>query len=338
MKPKKIGLKDIAQKVGVSTATVSYVLNDQPMAARISKEVAEKIKAVAQTLNYQPNQIAKSLKTQRTNTIGLIVADISNPFSAQMTRIIADAAKLHGYTVIVGSSDENRDKAQDLINTMLKRQVDGLIIAAVEQSEAMLFDITKHGTPLVLIDRYFPNTPFDYVGIDNFQATYEAVQCLIENGRKRIGLISYETSLFHLQERDRGYLAALADAGLKHHPQYIQRVSINHLQNTVEAGLEKMLQATTAIDAIVFTTNLLGLNGLRYLKNKAIKIPETLAVIAFDEADFYDFFPVSITHIRQPLKEIGIKATEALIQHIENQREATQLQLKTALIWGQSSG
>lgn len=338
MRQKKIQLKDIAQELGVSSATVSYVLNNQPIAARISKEVSDKIKETAKRLNYQPNQIAKSLKTQKTYTIGFVVADISNPFSAQIARIIENVAKKNGYTVLFGSSDEDIDKAQDLINTMLNRQVDGLIVAAVDKSEAQLMEIVERGVPLVLIDRYLPNEKFNHVGIDNFTATFEAVQLLIQNGRKRIGLMTYQTDLFHISERNRGYFEALKQANIPIPEAYMHKASLQNLRGDVENSLNIMLKHDESIDAVLFTTNILALNGLRYLKNEAVVVPDEVAVIAFDQSDFYDFLPLSITHVRQPLEDLATKAMEALLLNIDNSEAITQINLSTELIIGQSSG
>ena len=125
---KRVSLKDIAKEVGVSTALVSYVLNNLKE-GRIRKEIAERIREVAKRLNYRPNQVARSLKTRRTHTIGLIVADISNPFSSSLARIVEDEAAKVNYTVIFGSSDETAAKSEKLIDTLLNRQVDGLITA-----------------------------------------------------------------------------------------------------------------------------------------------------------------------------------------------------------------
>lgn len=331
-------LKDIAKIVGVSSAAVSYVLNEHPMAARIGKEVADKIRRIAKELNYQPNQIARSLKTQKTYTIGLIVADIANPFSAQIARIIEDAAKRKGYTVLFGSSDENPEKELGLIRTMIHRQVDGIIIAAVGHSEEQLHDLEKRGIPFVLIDRYFPGENFSYVAIDNYQATFEAVQLLLSKGRKRIGLVSLETELFHLLERDRGYREALEANGIPLDEALYYRISLQPLREDVELSISRMLQATDSVDALLFTTNLLALHGLRTLKLKHIEIPGDVAVVAFDEADFYDLFPVSITHISQPLEDLGLAATESIIREIERKGKPVQLLLPARLVLGASSG
>lgn len=339
MKQKKVQLRDIAERVGVSTATVSYVLNNRPMANRISREVADKIRATAKELNYHPNQIAKSLKMQRTHTLGLIVADIANPFWAQISRIIEDAAKRMGYTVIFGSSDEDPGKAQDLIYTLLNRQVDGLIVAAVEGSEAQLRAVAQKGIPLVLIDRYFPDELFQYVAIDNYSAAFDAVQLMIDRGRKRVGIVAFQTELMHLQERNRGYFEAMDRAGLPVQQHWIARVDLNNIKEGTAAAVEKMLRTDPPAEAIFFTTNLLALHGLHYLKEQGVEIPAQVAVSAFDEADFYSFFPVSITHIRQPLDTLGQKAVEALLLQIENKNEpAIRANYPATLVQGKSSG
>src|SRR2546423_9040838 len=146
---KKTSLKDIAERVGVSTALVSYVLNNQKE-GRISKTVAQKIRDTAKQLNYSTNQIAKSLKTNKTYTIGLIVSDISNPFSSSLARIIEDEAEKNNYTVIFGSSDESAERSWKLINVLLNRQVDGFIIASAENAESQIVYLKENEIPFVL--------------------------------------------------------------------------------------------------------------------------------------------------------------------------------------------
>ncbi len=205
---KKICLKDIAQKVGVSTALVSYVLNNKKE-GRIKKEVAQKIRDTAKALNYRTNQIARSLKMNKTFTIGLIVSNISNPFSSGLARIIEDQADKHKYTVIFGSSDENEQKFTKLVDTFLNRQVDGLIIAPPAGSEDQIHCIQQQNIPFILIDRYFPSIETSYVALDNYEAAFHATEHLIKGGAKRPAMISYESELFHLKDRISGYMGAL---------------------------------------------------------------------------------------------------------------------------------
>ncbi len=328
---KNVGLKEIAQEVGVSTTLVSYVLNNQKK-DRISKEVADKIRQAAKDLNYQPNQIARSLKTQKTLTIGLIVADIANPFSSQLARIIEDEAQKSGYTVIFGSSDENIEKSCKLIDTLLNRQVDGFIIAAVAQSESQIAHLQERNVPFVLIDRYFPDKAFSYVTIDNYQATFDGVTHLVQNGYKNIGFINYHENLHHLQERLRGYEAAIQQSKSR-----VCNATVTNTRLDVEEGIAQMLQSDTPIDALFFASNLLTIHGIRYLKNQNIRVPDQLAIVAFDETDIYDFFYSPITFIRQPLHELAKEATKALLARIEGNMKTVRIHLTTELVVQQSS-
>src|SRR2546423_875917 len=172
---KRTLLKDIAQYVGASTASVSYVLNNQEEQKRVGKNLSTKIRNAAKKLNYHPNQIAKSLKTNKTHTIGLIVASINYRFTTRIISSIEAEARKNNYTVIFGSSDEDPQKFSDLINVLIDRQVDGLILLAVENSEKKIKEIKKRGIPFVLVDRIFPDIKTNYVGIDNYKAAYQSV-------------------------------------------------------------------------------------------------------------------------------------------------------------------
>jgi LacI family transcriptional regulator len=324
---KKILLKDIAKEVGVSTALVSYVLNNKNE-NRIGKEVATKIRTVAKALNYQPNQIAKSLKTQKTYTLGLIVADIANPFSSQLARIIEDEAKKQGYTVIFGSSDENLEKSNDLIKVLFNRQVDGFIIAAVENSEDLIQELDNTGVPFILVDRYFADKNFNYIVIDNYKATFEATQYLLAQNRKNIAFISYHTQLFHLEERKRGYEAALA---LAQKTSIVKCVNRENSQIAVKNAIDELLNSETPIDAIFFSNNLLAIHGLKYLKNTSVDIPLKMGIVAFDETDAFDLFHTPITYIRQPLEEIGQLATTHLLDFLKEGKKLIQIKLQAEL-------
>ncbi|MET0243033.1 MAG: substrate-binding domain-containing protein, partial [Flavitalea sp.] len=297
---KKTSLKDIAAKVGVSTALVSYVLNNKKE-GRIRKEVAQKIKDIAAKLNYRPNQIARSLKTNQTNTIGLILADISNPFSSGLARVIEDEANSHGYTVIFGSSDEKSVKSSKLIETLLNRQVDGLIISPPAGSEAQILNLKKQKVPFVLLDRYFPDIPTNHVSLNNYAASFEAVQHFIEIGRKRIALINYETSLFNLNERETGYKAALKQAGIEPDPKWMQRVSITNDQAEIEAAVERVLEEPGKADAILFGSNRIAAGALKYINSLQLKVPEDLCLIGFDETEIFDFFHAPLSYVKQPV-------------------------------------
>ncbi|WP_221391667.1 LacI family DNA-binding transcriptional regulator [Dyadobacter sp. NIV53] len=328
---KKASLKSIADKVGVSTTLVSYVLNNK-MENRISKEVAQNIRDTAKELNYNSNQIARSLKTNKTFTIGLIVADISNPFSSALARIIEDEADKAGYTVIYGSSDENPQKSQKLIDTFLNKQVDGLIIAPCHGSEAQIIELENRNFPFVLVDRYFPEITTNYVALNNFQASYMAVNHLIDHGHKRIGMITLNSPLHHMKERKRGYMEALLEHDRTFVPDHLIELSQDFSSADIEGAFYQLLGLKEPIDAIYLTTNQLGMFGLKYINSNKIKVPEELAVISFDETEFLDLFSTPVTQLRQPLKEMGTAATEILIAAIADNNKLTQLNMQPLLV------
>ncbi|WP_077922917.1 LacI family DNA-binding transcriptional regulator [Spirosoma sp. 209] len=332
---KKTSLKDIAQVVGVSTALVSYVLNNKKE-NRISKEVAKRIRQVANDLNYQPNQIAKSLKTSRTRTLGLIVADIANPFFATLARYIEDEADKHNYTVIFASSDENPDKCQKLITTLLNRQVDGLILAPPAGVESQVIDLQKKGIPLVLVDRYFPDIRTSYVALNNFQAMYTAVGHLAKAGYRRVGMITLDTDLFHITERTRGYLSALQDNHLTTRRSWLKPIGPSNLPADVARTLQAFTTGPQPIEAVLFASNVIAMAGLKAIKSLSVAVPNELAVICFDETDAYELFDTPLTYIRQPVQELGQLAVSVLLDTLAVPSQITQVNLDGQLI-GQAS-
>jgi LacI family transcriptional regulator len=314
---KKTSLKDIAAAVGVSIALVSYVLNNKKE-GRINKAVAEKIRATALKMNYRTNQIARSLKTNKTNTIGLILADISNPFSAALARVIEDAADKSNYTVIFGSSDENPEKYKKILDALLNRQVDGLILSPPEHAEPQIEDLQQQQIPFILIDRYFPGIETNYVVLDNYKAAFEATQHLIDCGHKKIGMINYASSLFHLAERTRGYLAALTKNKIVFKSDYLQQVNANTLKEETEKAVQTLLQRKDRADALLFGSNVIAMHAVKYINQKKISVPQDVALVCFDEADAFDLFYAPLTCIKQPVKEMGQLAVEMLLENIDN--------------------
>ncbi|MBN8877564.1 MAG: LacI family DNA-binding transcriptional regulator [Sphingobacteriales bacterium] len=324
---KRISLKDIAQKVGVSTALVSYVLNNR-MQGRIREEVVQKIKKVAASLHYQPNQVAKSLKINKTNTIGLIVADISNPYSSGLARIIEDEAYSHGYTVIFGSSDERIEKCELLVDTFINRQVDGLVVLPPENADKLIKSLHTRKIPFVLVDRYFPELPVNSVCINNHEAAKSAVNMLIQQGKKRIGMISYNTTLTHLQDREKGYKAALKGAGLKVDAKLIKKVMLSKEEEEVPLAVAGLLSLSQPVDAILFISNKTVLPGLRYLNAQQVDI----GIAGFDKTEIFDFIQMPISYIQQPLHQIGVAALDILLKNISKRQKSTQLFMEAQLV------
>lgn len=312
---KRISLKDIAKQVGVSTALVSSVMNGKGI--RVSDEVAKKIREAAKELNYQPNEIARSLRIGSSKTLGLVVADIANPFFGLMARCVENEAIKYGYTVIIGSSDEEVGKSELIINTFLKRQVDGFIIAPAEGTGEQIKALFQKKIPLVLIDRYFPEISTNYVVLDNYQATYNATSHLIEKGFKRIAIVAYKLSLIHMKDRIRGYLEAMKSHNLSDSISVIE-VGSKNAKNEISNACMNIFVKNKSVDALIFSTNLLSIEGLFFVKENKIRIPEDLGFIGFDGGDCFDLFYSPITYIKQPIEEMASEAVKTLMDSFDN--------------------
>ena len=336
---KKVSLKDIATHLGVSITLVSYVINNKEKEARVGPEIAEKIRKTAIELNYQPNLIAKSLKSGKTNTIGLIVADISNPFFSGIARIIEDEARKHGYVVIFGSSDESAEKSLDVMNVFLNRQVDAFIIAPAEHTESQVKSLQKSNIPVVLIDRYFPSVKADCVHINNFQAAYQAVDHLAKNGRTKIAMMAYQTTLPHMQERMDGYKAALRDNGIRFRKSWLRQAAYQHITKDIVGAMKELLEPELQVDAFFFATNTLAVESLKVINRSGIKVPDELAIISFDENDAFDFFYSPVSYMSQSIEELGKGAVQLALDRIRHPRKKnTSIVVEAKLVLRESSG
>lgn len=314
---KKTSLKDIALKVGVSTALVSSVINGKGKGIRVRDEVANKIRQTAEDLGYQPNEIARSLKKGATKTLGLIVADISNPFFGYLARCIENEAIKFGYIVIIGSSDEEVQKSDLIISNFLKRQVDGFIIAPAEGTSEQIKTLFQKKIPMVLIDRYFPEISTNYVVLDNYHATFNATSHLIKKGFKRIAIVAYKLSLIHMKDRIRGYVEAMESHNLSDSISVIE-IGMKNSKNEISKTYLSMFVENRNIDAVIFSTNLLSIEGLYCLTENKIRIPEDMGIIGFDGGDCFNLFYSPITYIKQPIEEMANEAVKTLMDYFDN--------------------
>ena len=322
MKP-KTSLKDIAKIVGVSIPLVSYVLSNKGKENRVSEKTAKRIREVAKELNYHPNWNARSLKTNKTRSIGVIVADISNPFFSNLARTIEDEAFSQDYTVIFGSSDEKVEKFNKVLDFLKMRQVDGFIIAAPEGSKDIIADLAKAGIPFVLIDRFFNDLKTNYVTVDNFKASMQATNYLLGKGNKKIGAVLYNSTLHHYKERLQGYVEALKKADLTVDTELIKRINHRSLKADMKRVVKELVQ-DVGVDAIYFHTNTLAEEGLTQMLGLDRKILKTVDVVVFDQNSSYNFLEDPIPYLHQPIKEIGQKALRILIEQIQEPTQELQ--------------
>ena len=334
---KNVSLKDIASQLGVSVSLVSYVLNGHAKKMRVGDEVAQQILDTAKKLHYQPNQIAKSLKSKKSQTIGLIVAEINYRYTTGIVRAIEIEAKKNGYTVIIGNSHEDLAALHELIHVFINRQVDGLIVVAAEQAEAEVQFLKKKEIPFVLIDRNFPSIESNFIGIDNYLVAYKSVEYLYAHGCRRIAFINYDSTFFHLKERTRGYEQAVKDKGLKYKKTLLREIRKDSYDGDVQSAIRELTAAPLSCDAIFLATDTLALTGLKNLIDLEIRIPGDVAVMSFDESEAFALFACPVTHYRQPLEEIGVSAVQTVLEEIGGKKPKwKQLYLQSTLVAGKS--
>lgn len=309
--------------MGVSTATVSLVLNGKNKNGRVSKEVSLKILEKAAELNYIPNSLAKGLKMGNSKSIGLIVADISNVFFGTLALHIQNYAEKEGYTVVIGNTNEELTEMQKMIGFLNSRQVDGLIITPTEGSELMTKALMEREKPIVLVDRSFPDLDVATVMINNYDICYHSTRQLMIKGCKNPAFISYKQDQFHTNERRRGFIEAMKDAG-RFNEKSIKEVSYHTLERDIHDVITELLDEKEKIDGIFFATNSISIAGIRELFKKDIIVQRDIEMMCFDESEAIVLFPFHIPYIKQPIEEMAKKALMLLIDQIEKRETSSR--------------
>ncbi len=339
MKAKKVTLSSIATELQVSKTLVSVVLNGKADALAINKLTQQKVRDKARELNYRPNQIARGLRMGQTQTIGLLVADISNPFYARITRTIEHVAEQAGYSLIVCSSDENEAREKRLLKMLLNRQVDGIIMTTTLQDPLSLQQLIPYHFPLVLVDRYLDGFDCNFVGVDNAGAVENAISHLIENGHKNIGFLTLTPDyISSLNERKKGYLQALKKHDLDVNPNYLLQLDYPKIKNKDYSQLKLFLLDYPEITAVFTSNNNLAVACLSIAKDLGKKLPDELSLVTFDDVELFEYTAPSISSIAQPLENIGQTAVQLLLQQLKNDNFTIQKEiLNTRLILRESS-
>ena len=318
---KKVLLKEIASIAGVVPSTVSCVLNGKAKERRISDDLAQKIKEIAEGVGYIPNQVAVSLRTGYSRILGLIVEDISNIFFATLAKVLEDEVQKHGYRVVYCSTENDKQKGTELLNMLYHRQVDGYIIAPALGMEESIKSLLKQHKPVVLVDRFFPGVGTTNVLVDNYGSTRKAIGFLLRQGYKRIAFVTTNRQMVQMQEREKAYKDELADSLSAVDEHIVLNIDYFNLYPAGREIITAFLLQNEGVDAVFFATNYLGMYGLQSLKALGWKIPDRIAVVCFDDNDIFKLYSPGITCIRQPIHEIATAAAKRIIGQIESDRQ-----------------
>lgn len=336
---KRITIRDVAREAGVSVTLVSFVMNakrdkDGKLDCPVNAETAKRVIQVAQRLGYRRNFAAASLRSGKSNTIAVIPNDISNKFFAGISRCIEDRANKYGFTVFFASSDESADRLSDVMDAVLAHNIDGVIVAPCAGGEAAIRKAMDARVPVVLLDRDIEG--LEGVGkvlLDDVEAGFMGTNLLLERGFKNIEMISYTLGISSLSEREAGYRKAMMDSDLYDNAR-IHYTTYGDAANDVEKFIKNAVER--GVDAFFLPTYSLSALALSAMKKLGLNTPEDLAIVGFDESDIYSLYSTTVTHIVQPLQDLGEKAVDVLAQMIEK-NTPDEIILKPKLILGGST-
>jgi LacI family transcriptional regulator len=286
------GMKDVAARAGVSVATVSRVLNGNP---KVAPATEARVRAAIEALHYRRNAVARSLRTDATKTLGLIIGDILNPFFAELARAVEDEARKMGYTVVIGNADERADRQDHYVRTLLEQRVDGLLICPTAEVTPLVRDLAGAGGPLVFLDRTMPGLEVPAVRVDGTEAIRDLVAHLVSLGHRRIAFISGPEQLSvpagYLEEGD--FQAASG--------------------RTITA---RLLDLPEPPEVIFAGDNLMALGALDEIRARGLRIPADVALASFDDVPWFVHLDPPITAISQPAQELGRRAVQAILARI----------------------
>jgi LacI family transcriptional regulator len=312
---KTLSIKDIALKANVSITTVSFIINGKAKEKSISEAVIKKVQQIIIDSGYKPNQIARSLRTGNSNIIGLIVEDISNSFFSKVARLIEDKAYKKGYKIIYSSTENNVEKAQELINMFKSRKVDAYIISPIKGIEEDIQILLNEHKPVIFFDRNLPKLNTNYVGANHYVASYQAIESFIKQGKKNIAFVTIDIDVQQIKERFDGYKKALTDYAIPFEENLVLNIPFNQHETSTNKQLKQLFK-NTAIDAVLFATHYLALSGLKVLKQLDKKVDESFSVIGYDDHEAFELHTPPISAIQQPLEEIAETIIKLLLTQL----------------------
>ncbi|WP_026575828.1 LacI family DNA-binding transcriptional regulator [Bacillus sp. UNC438CL73TsuS30] len=314
----KVTIYDVAKKAGVSTATVSKIINNT---GSISEKTKQKVQKVMDELQYQPSMIASALKGKSTQTIGLLIPDLSNPIFAEYAKYIEERGQELGFSVIMCNTDTNPERELKYITLLKQKQVDGIIVAARFKNIDLLKELIKEKFPLATIAQDLPALPMDSVTVDDFLGGYQVTDYLLSLGHRKIGVIAEGDR--SSKERIKGYRQALIDAGLKPDEDLIV-VCDESTREWARMNAGRLLDKKKHLSAIFGCNDLLAVGVMQAARERGLTIPHDLSVIGFDNTDLSEVVYPSLTTVKQPLRDIGHHVVDLLNQQIEGNSRTTQ--------------
>lgn len=306
-------MKQVAEKARVSTTTVSHVINNTRV---VSEDARERVLAVIQELRYIPSAVARSLKNDRTHTLGMMIPNNSNPYFAEIIQSLEDACFELGYNIILCNSYDDPKKQAAYIRVLMEKRIDGLILVSSGSDEELTRLLADEGIPKVLVDRELDGVAADFIEADHEDGGYQATEYLISLGHRDIACVAGPENILASAARIRGYQRALSEAGLPFKPEYLI-----HADFTSQGGFnafQHLLALPVRPSAIFASNDLMAIGGICAANQAGIRIPDDLSVLGYDDIALASFSTPPLTTIAQPKQAIGRLTAEVLIDRIKN--------------------
>ena len=326
-------MKDIAKETGLGLATISSYFNG----GNVREKNRVKIEAAIEKLHYEVNEVARGLKTDETHTIGVIIPELNNIFSAEIIMGMEDVLRQHGYATIICDCRTDPEIERDAMEFLIRKRVDGLINMPVDISGRNLQRFQKTGKPIVLIDRKVRGIKCDTILVDNEDAAFQAVSLLLRNGHKNIGFLGGPRDVYTSQERLKGYARAHRAAGVP-----VQEALICHGDYTIRGGArgtEELLDRNVHMTALFASNYDMTVGAVIGLNERNIKIPEEISLVGFDNPTFAKACHPRLTIAVQPTEEIGQQAARIMLQRLSGSEKTdfpACISLKTEMAEGRS--
>lgn len=328
-------MADVARAANVSTATVSRVLRGVEGAS--SRETTALVRKCASDLGYIVDGVASSMRSRQTRTVGLVIADVSNPWWGQLVGGVEGVLGPQGYSVILANTDNNVERERHAVATLLRKQVDAMIVASSSADGSHLQGAVAR-TTIVLVDAELPDLHVDSITIDNEAAARTAVEHLLEQGHECVAIVGGGTQVSCDRSRLDGYRKALARRGLRVPPEYIAAGA-----STFEGGraaVAQLLDLPSRPSAIFVTNNMMTIGALVAIADAGLEVPGDVSIVGFDDMEWYPIAQPPITAVFEPAREMGRRAAERLLLRLRRQRQprVAHVRMATELRVRQSAG
>ncbi|MCW8332307.1 substrate-binding domain-containing protein [Vibrio paucivorans] len=302
-------IKDVAKEAGVSIATVSRVINKSPKA---SKSSIESVTQAMNKLGYRPNAAAKALVSQSTNTVGVLVGDVSDPFFGTLVKAVDTVAHQHNKHILVGNGYHNAEEERRAIELLINNRCDALVVHAKALSDEELIGYAKEVKGLVLINRHIPQLADRCISLDNKKGAYLATEYLIRHGHTKIACIASSHSIEDAEERVEGYLAALNDHDIKLPKSYIEYSEPN--SDGGEVAMTNLLSKSLELSAIVAYNDYMAAGALSVLDENGIQVPNQMSMLGFDDGLIARYVHPRLTTIRYPIEMMAERAAQLALK------------------------